>query len=213
MDEPDPVDAITQRLIDGDENALGEAFDNYNQRFRQIIFFRLDRRLAVRIDEDDIIQETYCDAFKRIESYTSDPKVSLFVWLRSILQQTMIDLHRKHLGAAMRSVAREISVNEKFNAQATSMSLAFQLIGNETSPSQAAMRDEMAEQVRSTIDSMEPIDREILALRHYEELTNSEIAEVLEITQATASVRYVRAVERLKKYLDSGNDFRESSES
>ena len=197
MDQPDPNADLLQRVKEGDQQALAELFSLHRDRLWRIINFRLDSRLLGRVDADDILQEAYLDAAQRINHYLDDSTHTFFIWLRLIANQTLIDVHRRHLGAQMRDASRDMSIHAHY-AQATSMSIASQLLGNFTSPSQVAMRDETAVQLDQAIDSMEPIDREVLALRHFEELTNNEVAEVLGIQQKAASIRYVRALKRLK---------------
>ncbi len=197
MDQPDPNADLLRRVKEGDTQALAELFSMYRDRLWRIINFRLDARLLGRVDADDILQEAYLAAAQRIEHYLDDSTQTFFIWLRLIANQTLIDVHRRHLGAKMRDASRDMSIHAHY-AQATSMSIASQLLGNFTSPSQIAMRDEISLQLDKAIDSMEPIDREVLALRHFEELTNSEVAEVLGIQQKAASIRYVRALKRLK---------------
>jgi RNA polymerase sigma-70 factor, ECF subfamily len=193
-------DCLRRRLIAGDETALAEAFSLHRDRLWQMIRFRMDARLHSRIDADDILQEAYLAAAQRIEHYVKKESNSLFVWLRQIATQTMIDVHRRHIGAKMRDARREVSIHAKM-PQATSISLAAQLLGRLTSPSQAALRDELAVQLEESLDKMEPIDQEVLALRHFEELSNREVAEVLDIQQKAASIRYIRAIGRLKNIL------------
>ena len=182
---------------------LAEVFNQNRDRLAQIVGFRLDQRLKARLDVDDILQEAFCDAETRFASFISNPAVSPFVWIRSIVNQTMIDLHRKHFGAAKRSVNREVNFQ---NAAPTSMSIAYYMIANNSSPSRALMREEAAEQLQAKIEELDPIDREIIALRHYEELSNSEVAEVMEITKANASVRYIRALKKLKKIMEDESE-------
>ena len=126
-----------------------------------------------------------------------------------IVGQTLVDVHRRHLGVQMRDAGREVSLHGAGHPQATSMSLAACLLGQVTSPSQAAVRAEMSAQLEAALESMDPIDREVLALRHFEELTNSEVAEVLTIQQKAASIRYVRAIKRLKAVLSQLPGFAE----
>lgn len=197
MDPPDPNAELLRRVKEGDQEALAELFSLHRQRLWRIVNFRLDSRLLGRVDADDILQEAYLAAAQRIKHYLDDSTQTFFVWLRLIANQTLIDVHRRHLGAQMRDASRDMSIHAHY-AQATSMSIASQLLGNFSSPSQAAMRDEVSLQLERAIESMEPIDREVLALRHFEELTNSEVAEVLGIQQKAASIRYVRALKRLK---------------
>lgn len=200
MDQPDPNAELLQRVKQGDKQALAELYSQYRDRLWRIVNFRLDARLLGRVDADDILQEAYLAAAQRIKHYLDDNSHSFFIWLRLIANQTLIDVHRRHLGAQMRDASRDMSIHAHY-AQATSMSIASQLLGNFTSPSQIAMRDEVSGQLDKAIETMEPIDREVLALRHFEELTNSEVAEVLGIQQKAASIRYVRALKRLKEVM------------
>ena len=194
-------DELTDRLKDGDEQALAELFSLHRERLWQIVHFRLDRRLSGRLEVDDVLQEVYLDAAKRVQHFIDSQNVAFFVWLRTIAGQTMIDLHRRHLGAEMRNAAREVSIHGVQYPQATSVSFAVHLLANMTSPSQAAIRVELTDRIEKTIDEMNPIDREVLAMRHFEELTNGEVAEILSLTPAAASVRYMRAIARLKDIL------------
>jgi RNA polymerase sigma-70 factor (ECF subfamily) len=159
----------------------------------------MDRRLRGRLDPDDVLQEGYLAAAKRLDHYQSS--VSPFIWLRGIMIQTLIDLHRRHLGAQKRDAARDVQLGGTGYPEATSTSVAFQLAGDFTSPSQAFMRAEMFEMVEGAIAEMKPMDREVLALRHFEELSNAEAAEVLGIGVNAASNRYVRALQRLQDLL------------
>ncbi len=201
-------DDLHMRLIDGDPQALAELFSRHRERLWRIVHFRLDQRLAGRIDPEDILQEAYLDAAQRIQHYRDDSPASSFLWLRMIVTQTMIDLHRRHLGAQRRDARREVPVERCAFPQATSISLASQLLGHLTSPSQAAMRAELSDQLEQVIAQMDPIDREILALRHFEELTNSEVAQTLGIQVKAASIRYVRALKRLQQILSQLPGFR-----
>ena len=202
------TDDLHMRLTDGDPQALAELFSRHRERLWRIVHFRLDRRLAGRIDPEDILQEAYLDAAQRIQHYRDDSPASSFLWLRMIVTQTMIDLHRRHLGAQRRDARREVPVERCAFPQATSMSLASQLLGHLTSPSQAAMRAELSDQLEQVIAQMDPIDREVLALRHFEELTNSEVAQTLGIQVKAASIRYVRALKRLQQILSQLPGFR-----
>jgi len=198
-------DGLTEQLVDrlqqGDAHALAELFSRHRERLWRMVNFRLDRRLGGRVDADDVLQEAYLDAAQRVHHYLEDPSRSFFVWLRLVVSQTMIDIHRRHLGAQMRNAGREVSMNRPAYTQATSVCLAAQLLGAMTSPSQAAVKAEMTKQIEEALEAMDPIDQEVLALRHFEELTNSEVAESLGIQQKAASIRYVRAVARLKDVL------------
>lgn len=192
---------LRSRLRRGDPEALAELFSRHRQRLWRIVRFRLHRRLSDRIDPDDVLQEAYLAADARLAHYDADSGASPFVWLRLIVHQTLVDIHRRHLGAKMRDAGREVAIHGCRYPQATSASLAVQLAGSLTSPSGAAVRAERLGTIQRAIESMDALDREVLALRHFEELTNAEVAEVLGIREKAASIRYVRALRRLKAIL------------
>jgi RNA polymerase sigma-70 factor (ECF subfamily) len=169
----------------------------------------MDRRLFGRVDPDDILQEAYLAAAQRLAHYDTESSWSPFVWLRMVLMQTLVDVHRHHLGTQMRDVDREVGLPVRQYPQATSASLAAQFVGHLTSPSQAAARAEMLSQMEQAISGMDPVDQEVLALRHFEELSNSEVAEVLGIQQKAASIRYVRAIKRLRAIVSQMPGFSE----
>ena len=200
-DSDSALHTLLQRLENGDETALGELFAVHRDRLWRMIHFRLDRRLCGRVDADDVLQEAYLDAAKRVQHFIRNPNMSFFVWLRQVAIQRMIDVHRRHLDAQMRDAKQEVPIHRGHPANATSASMASQLIGHLTSPSQRVLRAELLDQVEIALERMDAIDREVLALRHFEQLTNNEIAEVLGVTKAAASNRYVRALSRLRDVL------------
>jgi RNA polymerase sigma-70 factor (ECF subfamily) len=200
--------AIEVRLEEGDEYGLAKLFTKHQARLWRMIEFRMDRRLVGRVDADDILQEGYLAARQRI-SHFKDTDMSPFIWFRTILAQTLIDVTRRHLGAQMRSVEREFSMNQQDAGQTTSLCLADRLAGSDTSPSQVAVRNETVQHIEKAIAQMDPIDQEVLALRHFEDLTNLEVAESLGIQQKAASIRYMRALKRLKEVLASTQGFTE----
>lgn len=187
-------------LTSGDENKIAEVFSQYEEKLQRMVRFRLDRRLYGRVDTADVMQDVWMEASRRIEDYTSNPAVPFFIWVRQIAWQLIIDLHRRHLGAQKRNVSQEVSLAK--SGVGTSISIAAQLVGDLTSPSQAAIREERLVQLREALESMDEIDREVLALRHFEELSNNEVAEVLGLQKTAASNRYVRALKRLKSILE-----------
>ena len=188
-------------LMNGGEAAFASLFARYEDRLHKVVRFRLDQRLWGRVDPADIVQETYLETSRRLGDYLRDPKVPVFVWLRSMTEQVLVNVHRHHLGAQCRNAGLEVSLDQREGAFVTSVSLAARLVADLTSPSQAAIRDEMLQKLRQAFDSMDPIDREVLALRHFEELTNNEVAEVLGLQKSAASNRYVRALKRLRHIL------------
>lgn len=195
------TDDRLQRILAGDERAFAEAFAEHRERLWRMVHFRLDRRLQGRVDADDVLQEAYLDAVKRLPHFAESQPMSLFVWLRLVVGQTLIDVHRRHLGAKMRDAEREESIQQRLS-EGTSVSLSFHLLAHLTSPSQAAARAELMSLVEEALAGMSDTDREVLALRHFEELTNNEVAEVLGLERKAASIRYVRALARLKTVLE-----------
>ena len=192
---------IERRLRSGDAQALAELFSRERERLWRVIQFRLAEPLRARLGPEDVLQEAFLAASQRLKHYADSPATSPFIWLRMIVNQTLVDLHRQHLGAQRRDAGREVSLDGAPYAQATSASVAIQLVGAFTSPSGAAARADVLGLVQTAIEQMDPIDREVLALRHFEELTNSEVAETLGIEQKAASIRYIRALRRLKEIL------------
>jgi RNA polymerase sigma-70 factor (ECF subfamily) len=189
------------RLKSGDEHAFAGLFSRYRGRLKQMLEFRMDRRLRGREDASDVLQEVYIDAHERLIHYLSKPELSFYVWLRQLTTQRLIEIYRRHLQAEKRDVRMEVSLDRR-RTEATSASMALQLVAQLASPSQLAMRAEMIVQVEESLENMDEMDREILALRHFEELRNSEVAEVLGIREAAASNRYVRALSRLRAALE-----------
>jgi len=202
-------DSELASLIAGGEQALAAAFSRYSERLEKMVRFRLDQRLWGRVDPADVLQEAYMEISRRLNEYLGDPVVPVFVWLRRMTEQMLVNLHRRHLGAQIRDASLEVSLQRGRGSIGTSFSLAARLVADLTSPSQAAMREEMLNELREAFDEMDPIDREVLALRHFEELSNNEVADILGLQKAAASNRYVRALSRLKSILSRMPSFRE----
>ncbi len=182
---------------------LGELFAEHRDRLRRMVRLRLDRRLNGRVDASDVIQEAYIDAVRRFEDYRSNPEVSAFVWLRYLTTQKLAQLHRHHLGVQGRDAGREVSIEAAVGPEASSAALAARLVGRLSSPSSALNRAEQRQQIQDALNQMDEMDREVLALRHFEQLDNSETAQVLQIEKQAAYKRYVRGIRRVKELLDS----------
>ncbi len=189
-------------LRSGGKETLAAVFLQYRDRLERMVGYRLDPRLLGRIDPDDVVQEAYIQVARRIDAFLAAPTVSLFVWLRQITWQTLLDIHRRHLGQK-RNAGQEVALHRQDQDTSTACPLAQQLAGSLTSPSQAAMRNERMTMLQNAIGRMDDTDREVLALRHFEQLSNGEVAEVLNITKTAASNRYMRALKRLRKCLDA----------
>jgi RNA polymerase sigma-70 factor (ECF subfamily) len=191
----------TRASMGSDERALVELFAQNRARLRRMVRLRLDRRLQGRLDPSDVLQEAHIEVAKRAKEYVADPAMPAFLWLRWITGERLLATHRKHLGAQIRDANLEVSLHRGALPQATSVSLAELLLGRLTSPTRAARRAEMQVRLQDVLNTMDPIDREVLTLRHFEELSNGETARVLGLTKSAASNRYMRALLRLKETL------------
>jgi RNA polymerase sigma-70 factor (ECF subfamily) len=197
----DPERDLIERARSGDKVALNEIFARHRQRLRRMVEMRLDARLRARVDASDVIQEAFIEVAGRLDQYLRDPRLPLFLWLRLVVGERLMKMHRHHLGARMRDAGREISLYRGAWPGASSAALAAQLLGKATSPTQAAVRAERLLRLEQAINLLEPIDREILSLRHFEELNRHEAAQALNIDEAAAAKRYLRALKRLRAAL------------
>jgi RNA polymerase sigma-70 factor (ECF subfamily) len=193
---------VLEQAAQGDSSALSALLTQHRERLRRMVALRMDQRLQGRIDASDVIQEAYLEAWKRLAEYLKAPTMPFFLWLRLLTAQKLVTLHRKHLGVQMRDPAVEISLYEGLPGT-SSAALAAQLLGQDTRPSEAAIRAEMKVRLQEVLNRMDPLDREVLALRHFEQLSRTEIAHLLQIREAAVSKRYIRALKRLKDLLSN----------
>jgi RNA polymerase sigma-70 factor (ECF subfamily) len=183
------------------ERTFAECFQGYRDRLRAMVQVRLDPRLQRRIDPSDVIQEAYLEASKRLDEYIRSPPMPLYLWLRRVTAQKLCDAHRRHLRVRSRDLRREKKLSADGAPGASSISLADFLVFRGASPSSEVSSLEERASVERAIESLDPIDREIIVLRHVEELGNSEIAHLLGMKEGTACKRYVRALGKLKGIL------------
>src|SRR5579871_4943992 len=182
----------------GDESALAILVERHRDRLERMVALRMDRRLQGRVDPADVVQDAYLAVRGKFPQYSAEAKLPFFLWLRLEVGQKLVDVHRFHLGTMMRDAGQKVSLHRGALPQVTSLSLAEHLLGKLTTASQAAMRVELKLRVQEALNSMAPHDREVLILRHFEELSNAEAAQVLGIKPSAAVNRYVRALKRLK---------------
>jgi RNA polymerase sigma-70 factor (ECF subfamily) len=205
--ETDPdADRLFSLAAAGDAVAWGSLLTDYWDRLCRMVAFRLDPRLRGRVDAADVVQEAYLEAADHRPDYfgRAEP-VPLFLWLRGIVANKLLETHRHHLGTRMRDAGREVAIDpraaDRGGLDATSAALFAELTGHADGPGTAAAGAEVGDRLREALGAMDPIDRETLALRHFEQLTNSEAAAVLGIHENAAAKRYVRALKRLKEVL------------
>jgi RNA polymerase sigma-70 factor (ECF subfamily) len=206
MDTPPPAAdgseaELIRRAAGGDRQAWDDLLNAHRPRLRRMVALRLHPRLRSRLDPSDVIQEAFLDATAGLAQYAARAEMPFFLWLRWLTGMRLTTLHRKHLGCQARDAAREVSLARGARPQATSAALAAQLLGRLTSASAAAMRWERRARLQEALDAMDPLDREVLVLRHLEELSHAEAAQELGLTESAASKRYVRALRKLKEML------------
>jgi RNA polymerase sigma-70 factor (ECF subfamily) len=204
-DEPSNAEMLLDRAGAGDRIAWGRLLTSHQDRLTRIAEFRIDSRLRGRIDAADVIQETFIAANARRAEFFQQSSQPLFLWLRWMVGNTLLKLHRHHLGAQMRDAKREVRSNQFADRvegnDGTRAALVEQLTGGATGPATAARRAEVKSRLDDALGQMNSVDREVLALRHYEQLTSTEAAQVLGIQERAAAKRYTRALERLREIL------------
>jgi RNA polymerase sigma-70 factor (ECF subfamily) len=200
---------LLRRAAAGDASAWSSLLEDQRARLRRMIALRLDRRVQRRIDPSDVLQEAYAWAARQLEGYLREPNLPFHLWLRLIVEQKIALQHRHHLRVRMRDAAREVSLNAVSLSGSQSSELAARLLGREPSPAEESVRAELVGRLQEALTRLEHLDREILLLRHYEQLSNGDAALVLGLEESAASKRYVRALQRLKALLVGRADARE----
>ena len=200
-DETDQLDALVRKAQDGDESALADLFEANKERLSRMVRLRMSAQVQPRVAVSDVLQEAYVDLAQQLNNYAKNPKLPFFLWLRRITGQRLAKVHRAHLGQEIRNINRERRLDGIGIPDASSVYMASQLAGQFTSVSEQAIRNENELRMQTAIEQLADTDREILAMRHVEQLTNSEIAILLEISESAATNRYVRAIRRLRDAL------------
>jgi RNA polymerase sigma-70 factor, ECF subfamily len=199
---------LVERLREGDRQALTDLFQHHRDRLRRMVELRMDARLHSRVDASDVLQDSFLDAATYLDTYLRGSDLPPFLWLRCVVSQRLAIYHRRHCGTKMRDVGQEVSLYRNPLPQASSAALASMLMGRLTSPSNAAMRAEQVLKVQEALNALDPLDREVIALRQFEELSRAETAQVLGINEEAGAKRYIRALRRLKAVLaDASGDF------
>jgi RNA polymerase sigma-70 factor, ECF subfamily len=199
--EPDPTANLLVNAKRGDELAIEQLLTRHRDALKRMIDMRLDKRVAQRVDVSDIVQEVLVEASRRLQIYLENPAMPFHLWIRQIAKDRIIDAHRRHRVSAKRSVDRERRLEVQGTLDASTIELAGQLLDPELTPAAKATQREMALQVQACIEQLEDRDRDILLMRHYEQLTNQEVAVTLGLTEPAASMRYLRALKRLRSII------------
>jgi RNA polymerase sigma-70 factor (ECF subfamily) len=192
----DETDELLARIHDGHDAAVAELFSRHRDQLRRALALRIDPRLAPRVDVSDILQETYLEATRRLPDYLIKPAMPFYLWLRWLANEQLLMARRRH-EADKRDIGRE-AIGLPVDSSAQFMN---GLIGRAPSPSHALAAEELADRLQAALQQLDVDEREIILIRHFEQMTNREIAQLLEITEAAASKRYIRALERLRGLL------------
>jgi RNA polymerase sigma-70 factor (ECF subfamily) len=198
MAEVDDSNLPVEQACAGSESAIAELFQHYRPRLKRLVLLRMSPRVSARLDASDVLQETYLEFARRLPEYAKHRKVPIFLWLRMLTGERLVHLQRMHLGAEKRTVYREFDLASQPMPDASVVNLASQLAGQFTSVDRNLIRDEVQRKLLDALQRMEFNDREIVAMRHFEELTTEEIAEVLGLTRSGVLKRYTRAIHRLR---------------
>jgi RNA polymerase sigma-70 factor (ECF subfamily) len=193
---------LLARAAAGDLAAWGELLTSHEKRLSRMVTFRMDPRLRARVDPSDVVQDAFVEASAHREKYFDHPNFPLFLWLRGVVVNKLLEVHRHHLGVRKRDAKREQPLDSPSpGAGETSAALCMQLTAGLTRPSVAAAREEVRTRLTEALAAMDATDREVLAMRHFESLTNAEAAQLLGIEERAAAKRYLRALRRLSDVL------------
>jgi RNA polymerase sigma-70 factor (ECF subfamily) len=204
-----PDAAETQRLLKrverDDPLAADELWERHRPALRRVVGLRLDQALGRRIDASDIVQEVLLGASQRLDEYLRNPVLPFHIWLRLIARDQIISAHRRHRETAKRSMDRERplefhSTSSPYSHQ-SSFDLASQLQDPALTPAAVAIRDELQRRFQNALEDLDDDDREIILLRHFEQLSNCEAAQVLAVSEPAAGMRHLRALRRLRAIL------------
>lgn len=199
----DKTDVLLTAVKEGDSLAMNQLLERHRAPIRRLVELRLDRKVQRRVDVSDVVQEVMVEASGRLEKYLDDPVMAFHLWLRQIAWDHIIDTYRRHRVSAKRNMDREQPlVTAGAGPDESSMDLAVQLCDGNMTPAAIATQREIADQVEKAVHRLDDPDREVILMRHYEHLSNLEIAEVLQLNPPAASMRYLRAVRRLRQLLE-----------
>ncbi len=203
-----PAQQDTEQLLAaaraGDGDAVNQLLDRHRVAIRQMIDLRMDHVIKRRVDASDIVQEVLIEANRRLSEYLKNPIMPFHLWLRQMAKDRLIDAHRRHRGAGRRSMDREQPLVAAAGTE-SSVDLLAQIRDQELTPAAAATWHELQARFQQACEQLDDLDQEIVLLRHFEQLSNSEAAEVLHLSPQAASMRYLRAMRRLRQFMDGTN--------
>jgi RNA polymerase sigma-70 factor (ECF subfamily) len=200
-----PNTEATQELLDGvrggDADAAGRLLERHRESLRRLVAMRMDRRIQQRVDASDIVQEVMVEANRRLNAYLENPTMPFHLWLRQMARDRIVDAHRRHRASRRRSVDREQPMVAAGQPDRSTIELAAQICDQELTPAAAATMEELHRRFLAAIEQLDEVDRDTILMRHFEQLSNQEIAQSLGLSEPAASMRYLRAMRRLRKFL------------
>jgi RNA polymerase sigma-70 factor, ECF subfamily len=199
----EPTQELLQEIRGGSPDAVNRLMDRHRQAVHRMVQMRLDAKIQRRVDVSDVVQDVLVEANRRLSDYLAHPQLSFHLWLRQITQDRIIDAHRRHRASAKRSVDREQPMLVAVGNDSSTLQLINELRDQELTPAAAVAQKEMALQVEAAIARLNDQEGEIIIMRHYEHLSNQETAAALGLTEPAASMRYLRAIRRLRELLGS----------
>lgn len=201
--QSDKTQDLLNEVAGGDKSAVNRLMDRHRDAVRRMIQMRLDQAVARRVDASDVVQDVMLEASQRLTDYLQNPAMPFHLWLRQLAKDRIIDMHRRHRGAQRRSVDREQNFSGLGSDDQSAADLAGLLKDAELTPAAAALRQEMQNRFLLALDQLEEGDREIIVMRHFEHLGNSEVADALGLSAPAAGMRYLRAIRKLREVLGS----------
>ena len=195
---PDDIEAMLDQVRRDEPGAVDRLLAQQREPVRRMIDLRLDPAIVQRVDASDVVQEVMLEASRRLKDYLANPAMPFSLWLRHLAKDHLIDAHRRHHLARKRGVDREQPLRGPAWADQSSIELAAQLVDQERTPASEAIQQELQRKLHAAIAELDDIDREVILMRHFEQLSNQEVAEELKLTEPAASMRYLRAVRRLR---------------
>ncbi|MBT3890975.1 MAG: sigma-70 family RNA polymerase sigma factor [Planctomycetaceae bacterium] len=193
----------------GDDDAWNQLLDRHRKSLHRMIQLRLDRRIRQRVDVSDVLQDVLIEANRRIDRYLDNPIMDFHLWIRQIAKDRIIDAHRRHRVTKRRSVDREQAPVVRGRIDHSTVNLAAQLPDLDITPAAQAIRHEMALQTEAALELLPEIDKNIILMRHHEQLSNGEAAVALDVSEAAASMRYLRALKKLRSLMIPEEDYQE----
>jgi RNA polymerase sigma-70 factor, ECF subfamily len=206
------IDSDTDKLVtlaaQGDLPVMDRLMQRHRQRLRKMVAVRMDERLAARVDPSDVVQETLAEAAGKLREYAKNRPIPFYPWLRQLAWNRLVDLHRRHILSQRRSVSREEERGPPLDDR-SALDLAERLLASDSGPVRRLLRSEVRRRVRDALDQLDERDRELLVMRHLEQLSIREIAALLSIREGAVKTRLVRALKRLRDRLGELNDTEE----